>query len=342
MPINNVKRLIHFTTKKNNQVKHNINRLQKIAFEAKTAQDILDALHPWHEDKALYFYNALSYFFIITALCILIFGGLLHAYIPYIYSIFFAIFSTCWAYLIYENDDDIEEVISILEQKMTWLKYDLAINQVPNYLSATSSSLFLINQLREKFSILSLGQSQNEIDFHASTLWKYNNQELHTLLVRYHYVDEIFIPNKDLEKQKIKEIHRYLYGAFIFQQKSLGFAASNKRQNALAPFSVSWKSSDISLNQKLQIYGTNQLQLAKIITPKITLKLDELFQSYTGDLVYHPSDPIVCFLVDQNLFRVSKQKQKIRDVSQLRGHLRTLSMPEYENFKSDFSQFIAS
>lgn len=36
---------------------------------------------------------------------------------------------------------------------------------------------------------------------------------------------------------------------------------------------------------------------------------------------------------DQNLFRQVRKKQEIRDISVLRGHLRTLVMPEYEKFK---------
>jgi len=65
----------------------------------------------------------------------------------------------------------------------------------------------------------------------------------------------------------------------------------------------------------------------------MTLKLSDFFQHYTGNVVYHFDENMFCYMGDQDLFRTSRKRQSIHDISQLRGHLRTLTMPEYEKFK---------
>lgn len=61
MPIETVQRFIHVTTRKNQLVMRNIDRLWLIGQQATTDQDILDALHPWKDHKDLYFYANLNF-----------------------------------------------------------------------------------------------------------------------------------------------------------------------------------------------------------------------------------------------------------------------------------------
>ena len=51
MPIDTVQHFMHVTTRKNKQVMHNVARLWTIGQQATSDQDILDALHPWNDNK---------------------------------------------------------------------------------------------------------------------------------------------------------------------------------------------------------------------------------------------------------------------------------------------------
>lgn len=50
---------------------------------------------------------------------------------------------------------------------------------------------------------------------------------------------------------------------------------------------------------------------------------------------------MLCYMGDQNLFRIARKKQSPQDISALRGHLRTLTMPEYEKFKQSMLNLIS-
>lgn len=67
----------------------------------------------------------------------------------------------------------------------------------------------------------------------------------------------------------------------------LGFAASNKHDQFVYPYHQKWQSSDILVNQKINIFGYEQHQLARTISPSQTLKLSDFFEDYNGDLIYH-------------------------------------------------------
>jgi hypothetical protein len=80
-------------------------------------------------------------------------------------------------------------------------------------------------------------------------------------------------------KSKIREIHKDQWGAFIFQMPALGFAASNKHHEFIPPYTQIWKTADILVSQNLYIFGYDQHQLARTISPSITLKLSDFFNT---------------------------------------------------------------
>jgi hypothetical protein len=245
------------------------------------------------------------------------------------------------AYLIYEPSDPIDEVINFLEQKIMLLRYDLHFNKTPTHISTTSNTLLVMSRLKQTFPFFAQGNVSNEIEQFASTVWFDGEQEHHVMLFQYHYIDEFSLPNSQGEKQKIREIHKDQWGAFIFQMPALGFAASNKHHEFTPPYTQRWKTADIMVNQNLYIFGYNQHQLARTISPSITLKLSDFFQQYSGDIVYHFEENMLCYMGDQNLFRIARKKQSPQDISALRGHLRTLTMPEYEKFKQSMLNLIS-
>lgn len=46
---------------------------------------------------------------------------------------------------------------------------------------------------------------------------------------------------------------------------NLGIAISDQRSRFFEPYTRSWQSSDILINQKLNIFGLDQHQLAKVL-----------------------------------------------------------------------------
>lgn len=340
MPINTIQRLLHIRTKKNKHVMQNIARLWDIGRQATSAQDILDALHPWETSKDLFFYNAIPFLLTIFAIFTLIFGWFTQPYIPYFLSFFTAGICGFIAYLTYESEEPIIEVIQYLEKQILLHRYHLAFNTTPNYLSATHNSLLIISKLKQTFPLFSQGNVSNEITQFASTTWNDGQTEHQVMLFQYHYINELVIRGFDSEKQKIKQVHKDQWGAFIFQMPALGFAASNRQKQFFDPYTQHWLTSDILVNQNLHIFGYDQQQLAKTISPSLTLKLNDFFEHYSGDVIYHFQENMLCYIGQTNLFNISKHKQNIKNISLLRGHLRTLTLPEYEQFKHNMLNLI--
>ena len=334
MPIDTVEQALHIRRKKNAQVFRNIARLWDIGQKSHSDQDLLDALHPWRDDHSLCFFNVLPFILGIVSVCTLVFGYFFHPHIQYIFSLLAAFLTGFLAYLLYEPKVPLTQVITYLEQRMTVLRYGLQFQQLPAYLPIQAQPLLVISRLKQFFPLFNRGTESNEITQYASTTWHDGTTEHQVLLFQYHYVSELPIFQEENSNQKIaKEIHKDLWGAFIFQMPASGIAVSNKRSRFFEPYTSSWQSSDILINQELNIFGVDQHQLAKEISPSLTLKLHDFFQHFTGDLIYHHEEQILCYLGEQNLFQTASKRSEIHDISALRGHLRTMTMPQYQKFQ---------
>lgn len=334
MPIDTVQQALHIRRKKNAQVFRNIARLWDIGQKSHSDQDLLDALHPWRDDHSLCFFNVLPFILGIVSVCTLVFGYFFHPHIQYIFSLLAAFLTGFLAYLLYEPKEPLTQVITYLEQRMTVLRYGLQFQQLPAYLPIQAQPLLVISRLKQFFPLFNRGTESNEITQYASTTWHDGTTEHQVLLFQYHYVSELPIFQEENSNQKIaKEIHKDLWGAFIFQMPASGIAVSNKRSRFFEPYTSSWQSSDILINQELNIFGVDQHQLAKEIGPSLTLKLHDFFQHFTGDLIYHHEEQILCYLGEQNLFQTASKRSEIHDISALRGHLRTMTMPQYQKFQ---------
>ena len=333
MPIDTVQEALHIRRKKNAQVFRNIARLWDIGQKSQSDQELLDALHPWREDHGLRFFNVLPYLLAITSMSTLIFGYFLHPHIQFIWSFLGAFLTGFLAYLLYEPKEPLTQVINYLEQRMTVLRYGLQFQQLPAYLPIQAQPLLVISRLKQYFPVFNRGTESNEITQYASTTWHDGVTEHQVLIFQYHYVSEMPIFQENNKKKIVKEIHKDLWGTFIFQMPALGVAVSNQRSRFFAPYTSSWQSSDILINQKLKIFGLDQHQLAKEVGPSMTLKLHDFFEHFSGDLIYHHEEQILCYLGEQNLFQTASKRSEIHDISALRGHLRTMTMPQYQKFQ---------
>ena len=341
MPIKTVETWLHLTTQKNQQVMRNVARLWNIGEKARDPQEILDALHPWGECKDLYFHNFIAHLFIVLGVFILIFGWMIDVYIPFALTFLVAMLCLFFAYLIYEPRSPIEEVMQFLEKRMLMLKYDLQFNRVPSFLPQSSNSLLVMSKLKQSFPLFSKGNAINEITQYIATTWEFEHKKYPVLLFHYYYINELPMSQFNKDQNKTQGIRKDQWGAFVFATPRLGFAASNQRHAFFEPYTQKWSTSDILVNENLNIFGHDQNQLARHISPMMTLKLSDFFQDYSGEVVFHFEEDMLCYMGDQNLLQHRQNIEKIRDVSQLRGHLRTLRMAEYERFQQHMLNLIS-
>ncbi|RZJ22330.1 hypothetical protein [Acinetobacter sp.] len=341
MPLDTVKHSIHIRRKKNERVFNNVARLWDITRKAQTHQDILDSLHPWNAPIVLKFENVLplllaaaGLFFI---LLIFINPGNIWIQISLI-SGFFMIF---WAYISYEESKPVDEVIEYLEQQTIAKKYNLAFQQQPQHLSVPMQPVLFIAHLKRLFPVFNQGSISNDFRYYASTQWTDDEGKQHQVMVfQYHYVNEIRMRNKDGNEVQVKEVHKDLWGVFVFDVEVQGLAVTTANKDFYYPYSFPWHTSDIQINQKLNIFGSDEMQMAKQLTPAFVLRLDEFFAQRQGDLIFHPDSHILCFLGPADLFHISTRAKNIQDISALRGHLRTFKLPYLESLQRDLTQFL--
>ncbi|MEC8058448.1 MAG: hypothetical protein VX136_15330, partial [Pseudomonadota bacterium] len=118
MPVQSVQRVLHIRRKKNAHVFRNIARLWDIGEKAQTHQQILDQLHPWGDNLSLRFDNGLPKFLMLLgAISFLMIFALPGLGLPFILGLFCTISLFFLAYVLYETDDALEDVIRYLEEK---------------------------------------------------------------------------------------------------------------------------------------------------------------------------------------------------------------------------------
>lgn len=344
MPIDTVQQLLHLRTQKNRQIMHNIERLWALGRQVHSVDDILQGLHPWGQPAQLKFYNTLPRLLIILSVLLLLCSPIFTWPIWGFACVLLSGASVFLAYLIYEPRQPITEVIQFLEQRMMQLRYGLIPQQMPAHFQQLMRSTLVIHQLKEKFPLFDQGNTSNDIIEFAGTEWQDPQQQIWPVLIfQYQSISEVAFAHGKFQHIQRKQIRRQRWGAFVFQQPSLGLAVSDQGYDFAAPYLHRWSSADIISQRKLDIYGCDRLQLGKTLNPKMTLKLAEFYQQHSGELVFHPQEPILCYLGETDLFAVSHPKSidTIQNISDLRGYLRTLKMPGYQQFQQSMLNLLS-
>jgi hypothetical protein len=343
MPVETVKLNLHIRRKKNKVVFDNLARLGNLVLTAKSHQDLLDGLHPWHAPLSLKFNNTLPYALGLVGIfwCLLLFISPSHIYLQMMFLA--GLCMVFWAWISCEKSSTVELMVAELESKAIQFKYDLHFSSPPLHLGIHLQPAFLQSKLKQLFPLFNLGTIANDFPRYASCQWSDEQGKQHSVLIfEYRYVTEMTIRDKNGKDVSIKEIEKKLWGAFVFDIQSLnGIAATTSRRHFPKPYQIKWQSSDILTNQKLNIYGTDTLSLAKQLKPTQILKLNDFFNQREGNLMFHPHDNIMCYLGSQNLFHATGAKnKKIQDISTLRGHLRTLKLLHLEQLQKDLTRFL--
>ena len=253
MPIDTIKHSIHIRRKKNKVVFDNIDRLWDIGRGADSAQDILDRLHPWNAPITLKFENVLPILLGIVGIFFIVPVFFAGEHIWTLFSFLFGLGCLLWAYLSYEQDDPLEEITDYLEKQIIHKKYQLNEFTPPQHIGVALQPAFFIAHLKQLFPIFNQGTISNDIPYYASTTWQDEAGQQHqVLLFQYHFVDEIRVRDKDGNEIKVKEVHKDLWGCFVFEVPTQGLAITAYNKKFYYPYSFPWHSSDIQINQKLK------------------------------------------------------------------------------------------
>ena len=341
MPIDTVRQSIHLRRKTNEVVFRNIARLWELAHKAESHQDLLDGLHPWNAPIQLKFQNTLPCFMAVFGILqmLTLFVASENFWLQCNFALGCSVLF--WAYLTYESKQPIQDIIATLEETALTHKYHLRFQQSPQHISIPINTLQLIGNLKRLFPLFDRGTLSNDIQRYASTVWEDENGQQHQVLVfQYHYVDELQIRDKDGDRITVKEIHKDLWGVFIFDIPIQGIAVSSSNRKFYYPYTYDWHSSDIQINQNLKFYGSDPLQTAKIMTPNFVLRLSDFFNNRQGDLVFHAENKMLCYLGPHDLFKASSRNKVINDIPALRGHLRTFKLIELERLKNALLTFL--
>ena len=342
MSIQSLQRALHLRRRKNAHVFRNIARLWEIGEQAETHQHILDQLHPWRDNPTLRFDNGLpKLLMLLGVFSLLMMFALPSLGFPFVLVLLCTIGLFFLAFILYESDDAIEDVIRYLEEKSIETRYGLKFGQVPEHLSSYARPALFIQQLKNSFPFFDKGHDSNQISWYASATFKDDQDQAYPAFIfQYHYVDRIEVIDGNGDKVTIRRIDKNLYGICIFETQVRALAVNNIGSEIGFPYDVRWNSSDIQINQQLYIYGMDQLQLVKTLNPALLLHLSDFFKSRKGELIFHSHQNMMCFLGDADLFEVSSKAREIQDISSLRGHLRTFRLKHYERLCCDLSTFL--
>ena len=168
MPVDSVKRSIHIRRRKNEVIFRNIARLWDLGRSAQSHQEILDGLHPWNAPISLRFENLLPRLLavagVLTALPVFFQAAHFWAQL----CLLAGLLMIFWAYISYENDDPVQEVIAFLEKESIAKKYQLAFGRQPQHLSIPLNPLHFAAHLKRLFPVFNQGSLSNDISNYAT------------------------------------------------------------------------------------------------------------------------------------------------------------------------------
>lgn len=341
MPIETVQHSLHIRRKKNAVVFDNLERLWQLQHEAKSHQDILDGLHPWNAPITLKFDNFLPTLLFVAGLCCAFIIMIKPSSMILQLGFGMGLFMMFWAWISFEKQKQIDPIIKALEEKVIQHKYHLDYFGQPPHINLPLQPALMILKIKQMFPVFDIGTYANEIPIYASSTWQDENGKTHSVMVfEYRYIDEVTVRDKDGDEIRVKLIERSQWGVIVFNVALKGLAVTSMGRKFYHPYSHPWQTSDITLNQKIKIYGSDSFNTAKQMSPSLVLKFSDFFQAQHGHLLFHPTQDCLCFIGTKNLFQISKNKRKIEDISALRGHLRTFKLTHLERLQHDLLQFL--
>lgn len=341
MPLEHLHNRWHFHQRMNKKVWNNLDRLTAILAKNPNKQDILDALHPWRLSILLRFNNTFAILQISIGIILIVLSCLYFSSAPWFFAFLWLIsIGLCiYAYLSIEKQSDIDHIITQLSNQVFQDQYQVKFNQFPIIDKSLINPTHLLMRIRQGFDCLNEGNASNSIEAIASTEWQVNGHLYPVLLFHYKCVNET--TTRDTKGNVVKkETVSHRWGACVFDMPPLAFVATSSRME-YPRYPVGWSSSDIQFNRKYTLAGQQELELARNLSPQRILNLGRNLDRLRGTIMFHDSMNAFCYVSQQNIFATQKPTKPITDISMLRGYLRTLKAPHYENVKESLSDIIA-
>lgn len=327
----------------NNKVAYNLEKLREISATSQNKQAILDALHPWRVSPNLRYHNTWSFLLLAACIVNVVLTTLYFSHYPLIVTVVWigAIFIACFAYFSIEKQSEVDTEIAKLETQVFQYQYQVNFARFPSFnTQAGMNPNYMLARVRQGFACLNQGNAGNEIVDFASTTWQVQGHDFPVLLFQYVATTEVAMTNGKGE-QITKQIEKHYWGACVFDMPALAFYVSNEKQKH-ARYPVEWRSSDAQFNRDFQLYGQQEFELAKNLTPSRILTLAHQLENMRGTLMFHDEMQAFCYISSQNIFQTRSCAKTIQNISQLRGHLRTLKAPHYERMQANLAAVIAS
>ena len=257
MPLDSVQHSIHIRRKKNERVFQNIARLQDLGRKAQSHQDILDGLHPWNAPIVLKFENVLPLLLAALGLFFILLIFIDPSNIWMQLALISGLLMIFWAYISYEDKQPIDDVIEFLEQQSINKKYQLALHQQPQHISVPLQPVLFIAHLKRLFPVFNQGTISNDLPYYASTVWEDKDSQQHQVMVfQYHYVNEMLVRDKNGDDVRVKEIHKDLWGVFVFDVNTV-----YKHKNVLGNNTFVFDEEDFSLSWDNEYLGDNTVRI---------------------------------------------------------------------------------
>ncbi len=344
MPIEHLQERWHFHQRMNKKVANNLDRLRAITSQSKSKQEILDAMHPWRLSISLRYNNTLTYLLMATSIGLIVFATF------YLYQSGFWLMSAwvvgiilgCYAYFSLEKQSEVNQVIHQLTGMVFQYQYNVRFAQFPviQEQSQRLNPTYMLMKIKQGFDCLKQGNSANELVDFAATTWQVDGHDYPVLLFQYLAINEVVMRDQKGNQYR-KQVESHRWGACVFHMPALAFTITTTR-SSFPRYPVTWTSSDIQFNQRFKIAGQQEFELAKNLTPQRILTLAHHLEQMNGTLMFHDDMQIFCYLSTQNIFQPQKPNKDITDISQLRGYLRTLHAPHYEQMQNSLMGIIRS
>lgn len=308
----------------NSKTQNNINIINQILNSDLSFEQKLEHLRNWKDDPSLTIQNYTFWFFITLGVCCILLAMAIH-------PIFFlaAILSIAFAFYKRTSTTALNQMLGYIQQRNLEEKYQINFNYHDE------------NQTIESpyhFPLFNLGDHKNDIRNCIYGCWKINAVEYPYMLFNYHYVDEVETKDSDGDT-KTEYRHYDLWGIILENFPTQGISISSKQKRACR-LGTKWSSGDIRFDERYQLSGVNEMQLAKFFTPTHVLVLDQAMDYFKGDLYVQAQRPSLCWLFNVDITKTLIQYDHVDTVHELIAQLESTSMPEYERLKQSLTAIL--
>lgn len=323
--LDGIKSKLSYLSQHNQNTLNNIAEIEKLLLQRPTPKQLLNTLRQWPHAQDFYIQNYSFWICICLAVVALICASTIHPYFTLL-GIGFVVY----AFIQRQSPKAYQGLIQRLEAFILADQYQLQFDRPTEFPDAPT----VLN-----FPLFRLGNHNNEIRQCIYGSWTFDGKIQPFMLFNYHYINQVETRDSD-GKKKVKYEHHDLWGILVHHMSLQGISIS-AHQKRNCRLGIAWNSPDIQFNQRYQLSGRNEMQLARFFSPSRILKLEQAMQDYQGDFYIHPDFPSLLWLFDQDILKKQSIHSPIQRIEDLVLHLEQLSMPQFEHLQQNLKPLLA-